>query len=147
MTRQLNKDKVFTAVDGSELRLTGRSLLLVRNVGHLMQTDAVIDKDGNEVFEGLLDAVITAACAMANTRQPDRLANSQSSSVYIVNDNTTPYKRLANLTTQITDSTGATLSGRYYSLVLWICGSEGSGIDKLYCNLPSGSYNSTSLAL
>jgi malate synthase len=84
MTRQLNKDRKFTAVDGSELLLTGRSLLLVRNVGHLMRTDAVIDQDGNEVFEGLLDAVLTSACAMANALQSDRLPNSHSNSVYIV---------------------------------------------------------------
>jgi len=84
MSRQLNNDRIFTAVDGSEIRLKGRSLLLVRNVGHLMQTDAVIDKDGNEVFEGLLDAVITSACAMSNSLQADRLPNSQSNSVYIV---------------------------------------------------------------
>jgi malate synthase len=84
MKRQLNKDRRFTAVDGGELLLTGRSLMLVRNVGHLMRTDAVIDQDGNEVFEGLLDAVMTSACAMANALQSDRLPNSRSNSVYIV---------------------------------------------------------------
>jgi malate synthase len=84
LTRRLNQDRVFTAIDGSDLRLSGQSLLLVRNVGHLMTTDAVLDKDGNEVFEGLLDAVITSACAMANSLQTERLANSLSGSVYIV---------------------------------------------------------------
>jgi len=84
MTRRLNQDRKFTAVDGSDLTLSGQSLLLVRNVGHLMTTDAVLDKDGNEVFEGLLDAVITSACAMANSLQTERIANSLSGSVYIV---------------------------------------------------------------
>jgi len=84
MTRQLNTDRVFTAVDGGELVLTGRSLMLVRNVGHLMTTDAVLDKDGNEIFEGMLDAVVTSACALANSRQSKRLSNSRSNSVYIV---------------------------------------------------------------
>ena len=84
MTRQLNADRVYGTPDGGELTLTGRSLMLVRNVGHLMQTDAVIDKDGNEVFEGLLDAVVTSACAMANAKQTERMPNSRSNSVYIV---------------------------------------------------------------
>jgi malate synthase len=84
MTRQLNADRVYRTPDGGELTLTGRSLMLVRNVGHLMQTDAVIDKDGNEVFEGLLDAVVTSACAMANAKQTERMPNSRSNSIYIV---------------------------------------------------------------
>ena len=58
--------------------------MLIRNVGHLMTTDAVLDKDDNEVFEGLIDAVVTSACAIANSRQSERMANSQSGSVYIV---------------------------------------------------------------
>jgi malate synthase len=84
MTRRLNQDRIFIAVDGGDLTLTGQSLLLIRNVGHLMTTDAVLDKDGNEIFEGMLDAVITSACAMANSLQKERIANSQSGSVYIV---------------------------------------------------------------
>ena len=84
MTRQLSADRRYTAADGSELVLPGRSLMLVRNVGHLMTTDAVLDGDGHEVFEGLLDAVITTACAMANATQTERLPNSRSHSVYIV---------------------------------------------------------------
>ncbi|MDH3274437.1 MAG: malate synthase G [Gammaproteobacteria bacterium] len=84
ITRRLNQDRIFTAVDGGDLRLSGQSLLLVRNVGHLMTTDAVLDKDDNEVFEGLIDAVVTSACAIANSRQSERMANSQSGSVYIV---------------------------------------------------------------
>ncbi|MDH3613263.1 MAG: malate synthase G [Gammaproteobacteria bacterium] len=84
MTRQLNADRKFTAADGGELVLSGLSLMLVRNVGHLMTTDAILDKDGNEIFEGMLDAVVTSACVMANSRQTERLANSQSDNVYIV---------------------------------------------------------------
>jgi malate synthase len=84
MTRRLNQDRIFTSVDGGDLRLSGQSLLLVRNVGHLMTTDAVLDKDGNEVFEGMLDGIVTSACAIANSRQSERMANSQSGSVYIV---------------------------------------------------------------
>ncbi len=84
VTRELNRDRRYTAADGSDLTLSGRSLLLVRNVGHLMQTDAVLDRNGDEVFEGILDAVVTAACSIANTRQTERLPNSQSDSVYIV---------------------------------------------------------------
>ncbi len=84
LTRQLNGDRRYTAIDGAELVLPGRSLMLVRNVGHLMTTDAVLDKDGHEVYEGLLDAVVTTACAMANAQQDERLPNSRSHSVYIV---------------------------------------------------------------
>ena len=64
--------------------MPGRSLMLVRNVGHLMTTDAVLDSDGKEVFEGILDALVTSACAMANARQDERLPNSRSHSIYIV---------------------------------------------------------------
>jgi len=84
MMRNLNADRKYTASGGGELALTGRSLMLVRNVGHLMTSDAVLDQDGNEVFEGMLDAVVTSACAMANSRQSERLPNSRSGSVYIV---------------------------------------------------------------
>jgi len=84
LQRQLNSDRQYTALDGSNLTLSGRSLLLVRNVGHLMQTDAILDRNGAEVFEGMLDAVITTACAIANNRQTERLPNSRSGSVYIV---------------------------------------------------------------
>jgi malate synthase len=84
LTRTLNDDRTYVGVDGNELTLTGRSLLLIRNVGHLMQTDAILDRNGDEVFEGILDAVITSACSIANTAQTTRLPNSQSGSVYIV---------------------------------------------------------------
>ena len=82
--RRLNADRVFTSPDGTPLVLPGCSLMLVRNVGHLMQTNTVLDPDGNEVFEGLLDAVVTSACTLANKQQQDRSPNSRSGSVYIV---------------------------------------------------------------
>jgi len=84
LERTLNSDRVYTAVDDSKLTLSGRSLLLVRNVGHLMQTDAIFDRNGDEVFEGILDAIITSACSIANTTQTQRMPNGRSGSVYIV---------------------------------------------------------------
>ena len=84
MTRRLNADRRYETPAGEELLLSGRSLMLVRNVGHLMQTDAVLDREDREVFEGMLDAVVTSACAMANAKQAERLPNSRSNSVYIV---------------------------------------------------------------
>ena len=84
ITRRPNPDRVYTAADGSQLELSGRSLMLVRNVGHLMTTDAVLDGDGNEIFEGLLDAVITTACAMTDRRREGHQANSRTGSIYIV---------------------------------------------------------------
>jgi malate synthase len=84
VVRKLNQDRRYTTPNGEDLVLSGRSLMLVRNVGHLMQTDAVLDREGQEVFEGMLDAVVTSACAMVNAQQTDRLPNSHSNSVYIV---------------------------------------------------------------
>ncbi len=83
-TRSLNEDREFTGVDGTPLVLPGRSLMLVRNVGHLMTTDSVYDSNGDEVFEGILDAVITSACALANRNEAVKFTNSRSGSVYIV---------------------------------------------------------------
>jgi len=84
LTRALNPDREYTGVDGEPLVLTGRSLLLVRNVGHLMTNDTVLDGDGNEVFEGIMDAVITTACALANRKVAGSLPYSRHGSVYIV---------------------------------------------------------------
>ncbi len=83
MTRRLNADRVFTAPDGSQVKLHGRSLLLVRNVGHLMTIDAV-KLNGADVPEGILDAVITSAIALHDIRGAGALRNSRTGSVYIV---------------------------------------------------------------
>ncbi|MBT8086380.1 MAG: malate synthase G, partial [Gammaproteobacteria bacterium] len=84
ITRRPNPDRVYSGADGGEVVLSGRSLLLVRNVGHLMTTDAVLDADGNEIFEGLLDAMMTTACALTDRRREGQLANSRTGSIYIV---------------------------------------------------------------
>lgn len=83
-TRTLQKNFTYTAPDGSPLELPGRALMFVRNVGHLMTTPAVLDRDGNEVPEGLLDAMITTLAALHDLRSTTGHHNSWTDSVYVV---------------------------------------------------------------
>ncbi|WP_204127313.1 malate synthase G [Pseudomonas ogarae] len=83
-TRTMNPDRVYTAVDGSSVTLHGRSLLFVRNVGHLMTIDAILDQHGNEVPEGILDGLITSLAAIHSLNGNTSRRNSRTGSVYIV---------------------------------------------------------------
>jgi malate synthase len=83
-TRTMNPDRVYTQPDGSELTLHGRSLLFVRNVGHLMTNPAILDAAGNEVPEGIQDALFTSLCAVHNLNGNTSRKNTRTGSVYIV---------------------------------------------------------------
>ncbi|QNH01944.1 malate synthase G [Pseudomonas sediminis] len=83
-TRTMNPDRVYTKPDGSELTLHGRSLLFVRNVGHLMTNPAILDAAGNEIPEGIQDALFTSLIAVHNLIGNTSRKNTRTGSVYIV---------------------------------------------------------------
>ena len=84
MTRRMQPDRQFTALDGSELTLHGRSLLFVRNVGHLMTNDAILTAEGDEIPEGIMDAMFTVLCSMHDLKGDSQFRNSRTGSIYIV---------------------------------------------------------------
>ena len=84
LTRTLNPDRTYTGVNGEPVTLPGRSLMFIRNVGHLMTNSAILDKDGNEVPEGILDGVMTSLIAKHELLGNGQYKNSQKGSVYIV---------------------------------------------------------------
>ena len=84
VTRVLKEDRNYMDIHGNDFSLPGRSLLLVRNVGHLMQNPSVMLENGEEIFEGILDAMFTICIALYDLRKLNTLSNSRTKSMYIV---------------------------------------------------------------
>ncbi|SEQ28106.1 malate synthase [Amphritea atlantica] len=83
-TRRMNPDRTYTGVDGSAVSLKGRSLMFVRNVGHLMTNNAILDKDGNEIPEGILDGMVTSLISIHDVKGNGQFSNTTTGSMYIV---------------------------------------------------------------
>lgn len=83
-TRRINGDREYTGKDGSPIALKGRSLMFVRNVGHLMTNNAILDKDGNEVPEGIIDGMCTSLIALHDLKGLGQFSNTTTGSMYIV---------------------------------------------------------------
>lgn len=83
-TRSMNPDRKYTGVDGSEVSLKGRSLMFVRNVGHLMTNNAILDKEGNEIPEGILDGIVTSLISIHDVKGNGQFSNTTTGSMYIV---------------------------------------------------------------
>ena len=84
LKRGLSADREFLAPNGEAFSISGRSLLLVRNVGHLMTNDAVLDAEGEAIPEGIMDGIVTATIALYDMQKRNRLSNSTTGSMYIV---------------------------------------------------------------
>ena len=84
ITRQLNSDRHYQSADGSSFSLHGRSLLFIRNVGHLMTNNAILNSQGDEIPEGIMDGFITSLCALHDIHGPSAKGNSRTGSIYIV---------------------------------------------------------------
>jgi malate synthase len=86
ITRKLNSDRVYISKNGSKLQLPGRSLLFIRHVGHLLYTDAILDKNSHEIPEGILDVLITSLIALHDLKgtSTQGIKNSRTGSIYIV---------------------------------------------------------------
>jgi len=82
--RKMNADRQYKAADGSQMRLNGRSLMFIRNVGHLMSNPAILCSDGSEIPEGIMDGVITSLISLHDIKRQSGLSNSTAGSIYIV---------------------------------------------------------------
>ncbi|MBQ0756881.1 MAG: malate synthase G [Amphritea sp.] len=83
-TRSMNPDRKYTGVDGAEVSLKGRSLMFVRNVGHLMTNNAIIDKEGYEIPEGIMDGMLTSLISIHDVKGTGQFSNTTTGSMYIV---------------------------------------------------------------
>ena len=122
-TRRLAPDLAYTTPDGQAATLKGRALMLVRNVGHLMTNPAILDAEGQEIGEGILDAFVTTLCALHDLRKTDGLRNSVAGSVYVVKPKMHGPEEVA-LACAIFDAVEATLSLPAHTVKLGIMDEE-----------------------